>query len=81
MGEVYRARYQAGPNRRHQTAIGIAHRQGMIHGDLKPDNIMLTKSGRKADGFWLGHVVPGTAAARTASGTAASTLSNIASGD
>jgi len=44
-------------------ALEKAHRQGMIHRDLKPGNIMLTKSGAKLMDFGLAkaRVVPGTA--------------------
>src|SRR5262244_2603413 len=58
-------------------ALEKAHRRGVVHRDLKPGNIMLTKSGAKLMDFGLAKAasVPGTAssapllsAARTMSG-------------
>src|ERR1700693_1090181 len=43
-------------------ALEIAHRAGVVHRDLKPGNIMLTKSGAKLMDFGLAKPVPlGTA--------------------
>jgi Tol biopolymer transport system component len=39
-------------------AIDRAHRQGIIHGDLKPGNVMLTKTGAKLLDFGLTRQLP-----------------------
>ena len=39
-------------------ALERAHRQGIIHGDLKPGNVMLTKTGAKLLDFGLARQFP-----------------------
>jgi len=46
-------------------ALDLVHRSGLIHGDLKPGNIMLTKSGSKLIDFGLARVVPGFGAVQS----------------
>ncbi|MCZ6670657.1 MAG: protein kinase, partial [Acidobacteria bacterium] len=83
-GETLSARLEKGPLPvdellRHAVdladALDKAHRQGLIHRDLKPGNIMLTKSGAKLLDFGLAkNTATGPASEMTAAATANSPL-------
>ncbi|HEV2494922.1 MAG TPA: protein kinase [Terriglobia bacterium] len=82
-GETLAARLERGPLPSDQLlriaieladALEKAHQQGLIHRDLKPGNIMLTKAGSKLLDFGLAKPMPRSEAALTTMATAAKPL-------
>jgi serine/threonine protein kinase len=76
-GETLAVRLTAGPLEREELfrcaidisdALAETHRQGVVHGDLKPGNVMLTREGAKLLDFGLATMSPSTTAAAVSIG-------------
>jgi Tol biopolymer transport system component/predicted Ser/Thr protein kinase len=59
------------------TALDRAHRAGVVHRDLKPGNIMLTKAGAVLLDFGLARVTPSVADSPSAASTALASLTEV----